>query len=273
MIILEAMVGSGQMDGNALVVDKKRFGRHSICKPIVKTNLMLEGFMRTGLHIEGLGDKKTTTFSVSCPDTPNLIYVLCSYFKRRPDDCKNHVHAFSYRFIENPDMQTRETFFLAKTDGEPEQLREIYYWLYDEAVKHGFAPQSNENMGCYSYKRGKDEWLLLGSGHSYHEDEFLHSPNYKLAAKVRFHRVFKTHPEKIENLRKRFPDSFGRPWTQCFKCKTNPDDCKNRVTFKKGNNDYHHCGTKHHLYFHDPNFDDVKAILELHKIENSMKSL
>ena len=235
--------------------------------------MMLKGFMRTGLYIEGFDDKKSNSFSVSCSDTPNLIYVLCSYFKRRPDDCKNHIRTFSYRFVENPDTQTRETFFLAKTDGEPEQLREIYYWLYDEAVKHGFAPQGNENMGCYSYKRSKDEWLLLGSGHSYHEDEFLHSPNYQLAAKSRFYQVFQTHPERIADLRKRFPDSFGRPWNACCRCKAKADECKKRVTFKKGSQDYHHCGARAYFYFHDPDFDDVKTILELYKIENNIKPL
>ena len=271
MMVLDAMVNSGEMDSDLLVVDKKRFSRHNICKPIAKTNLMLEGFMRTGLHIEGLDDKKSDSFSVACPDTPNLIYVLHSYFKHRDDGCKNHIHVFSYRFVENPDVQTRETFFLAKTDGEPEQLREIYYWLYDEAVKHGFLPQGKENMGCYSYKRGKDDWLLLGSGHSYHEDEFLHSPNYKLAAKAKFFRVFQTHPDKTNKLLKRFPESIGRPWDWCF-C-NNLGSCKNRVMIEKDGRNYHHCCTKTYLYFHDPNFDDVKAILELYKIENNIKPL
>jgi len=167
-------------------------------------------------------------------------------------------------------MQTREVFFLAKTDGEPEQLRRIYYWLYDEALKHGFSPTGCEYMGCYSYKKDFKEWLLLGNGSSYHEDEFLHSPDYALAAKARFLRVFQTHPEKIADLMQKFPDSFGRPWTKCYKCKAKAEDCNNRISFKKGNNDYHHCG-RAYLYFHDPTFEDVKAILELYKIENKIK--
>jgi hypothetical protein len=174
--------------------------------------------------------------------------------------------------VEDPATQTQETLFLAKTDGEPEQLHEIYYWLYNEAVKYGFSPMAHENMGCYVYKKGSQEWLLLGSGSSYHEDEFLHSVNYKLAAKVRFHHVFQTHPEKIESLKKKFPDSFGRPWTACFKCKAKFVDCKNRVTFEKNGKDYYHCGVKHHLYFHDPNLDDVKTILELYILENKIKA-
>ena len=52
------------------------------------------------------------------------------------------------------DLPGYTRLIMAITDGEPDHLREIYYWLYDEAVKHGFLPQCNVNMGCYSYKRG-----------------------------------------------------------------------------------------------------------------------
>jgi len=180
------------------------------------------------------------------------------------------VNIFSYRFVEDDATQTREAFFLAKTDGEPKQLREVYYWLYDEAVKHRYAPAGHEYMGCLSYKKGSKEWLLLGSGSSYHEDEFLHSPNYAIAAKVRFWRVFQTNPTEIEVLMKRFPKSFGRPWTQCYRCKPTANECNRRVAFKKVSDDYYHCGHHHYLFFHDPNLDDVKLILELFKIENKI---
>ncbi|MCL2707749.1 MAG: hypothetical protein FWF03_01395 [Defluviitaleaceae bacterium] len=270
IMVLDAMAKSGQMDGDLLVVDKKRFGGHGVCKPIAKTNLLLEGFIKTGLHIVGIYDKKSDSFTVSCPDNPNLISVLRSYFINGNDDRKNRVNALSFRFAENPETQTRETFFLAKTDGEPEELRKIYYWLYDEAVRHGFTPQGCESIGCYSYKKGDDEWLLLGSGHSYHEDAFLHSAPYKIAAKVRFLNVFKTHPDEIGRLLKKHPDAVGRPWQWCF-CKTKPPDCKNRVVLKKNGQDRIHCARGINFYFHDPDFDDVKTILELYKIENGIK--
>ncbi|MCL2376398.1 MAG: hypothetical protein FWC76_03265 [Defluviitaleaceae bacterium] len=272
IMTLDALVGSSHLDSGVMVVDKKHFGAHAICKPIAKAKLMLKGLMKMGLHIEELDNKKSSTFTVSYPYTPNLITALFSYFKNRQSDYNNHIRIFSYRFVEAPAAQTRETFFLAKTDGEPEQLREIYYWLYDEAVKHGFSPEGNENMGCYSYKKDSKEWLLLGNGSSYHEDDFLHSPNYALAAKARFYHVFQTHPEKMDKLKKRFPDSFGRPWTQCYKCKAKWDGCKYRVIFKQVSQDYYHCGRHHHLYFHDPTLEDVKAILELYKLENNIKS-
>ena len=271
MLVLAALADSGFREGDTLVVDQKRFSRHPVCKPIAKTKRMLEKFVTQGFRIENLNHKSAASFVGSYPGAPHLIFVFCAYFKNRSNaGHKNHTRVFSYRFVESPAVQDHETFFLAKTDGEPEPLREIYYWLYSEAVKHGFSPQGHENMGCYVYQNDKKEWLLLGGGSSYHEDEFLHSPNYKLAAKVRFHHVFETHPEGIHYLRKRFPDSFGRPWTQCFRCKAGYDNCKNRVTFKKNGHDYHHCGTKHHLYFHDPALDDLKVILELYKSENKI---
>ena len=269
MMFLAALADNGHMDGDILVVDKKCFNLHSICKPMVKSKLILRRFVEKGFHIKYLEDKESSVFTVSYPGTPNLMTVLFAYFKNH-QNTQNHIRVFSYRFVENPVEQSRGAFFMAKTDGEPEKLHKMYYWLYDEAVKHGYKPMDTENMGCFVYKKGSREWLLLGSGSSYHEDEFLHSVKYALAVKVRFHRVFETHPDKINSLRKKFPDTFGRPWTQCFRCKTNHEDCKNRVLFEKDGHDYYHCGTKHHLYFHDPDLDDLKLILELFKLENNI---
>jgi len=266
MMVLSALVGSGTINKDVLVVDKKSFGGYDICKPFAKTKLMLDGFVRLGLCIDGLTNNKATSFTVSCPNTPNLITVLYAYFK---NPSNQQWRVFSYRFVEDKSTQTRETFFLAKTDGLPINIQEMHYWLYDEALKYGYIPQGNESAGCYVYKKGTKVWLLIGSGSSYHEDEFLHSPNYTIAAKPVFHRVFQTHPEKIDALRKRFPHSFGRIWTRCWTCKTEFEKCKMRVKFELEAGEYYHCA-KGYLFFHDPNFDDVKAILELYKLENNL---
>lgn len=82
MMLLDALVGSGHMDGDTLVVDKKQFGRYDICRPIAKAKLMLKGFMDKGFYIEELDNKKCTTFTVSYPNTQNLISVLYAYFKK-----------------------------------------------------------------------------------------------------------------------------------------------------------------------------------------------
>jgi hypothetical protein len=114
--------------------------------------------------------------------------------------------------MQDPTTQTHETFFLAKTDSEPPHLREIYYWLYDEAIKHGFQPNRKKKMYCYLYKKGSKEWLLVGKGSSYHEEEFLHSINHTLSVKFAFPKIYHTHPEKIEWLKHRFPASFATRW-------------------------------------------------------------
>jgi len=284
MALLEALACGVRIDGGTLTIDKKLFGAYGITKPFAKIKMMLDKLTDKGLRIEGLGNKNSPAFTVSYPNAPNMIKVLYAYFNnerknfsggckedsRKKSAEKNHVRAFSYRFVEDPETQTRETFFLAKTDGEPEKLREIHYWLYGEALRHGYIPMGYENMGCYVYKKGKSEWLLLGSGSSYHEDEFLHVPGYALAAKSRFYHIFLTHPEKMDELRKGFPESFGRPWTQCFNCKAKPGECKYRVSFEKYGLDYNHCGARSYLYFHDPDFEDVKKIIELFKLENNI---
>jgi len=277
IMVLNALVECGDIENNALVVDKYRFIEHSkkrvdeqiICRPHQKTRLLLEGLTRMGLHIEGLDDTGIPHFIVSFPNDPNVITVICSYFKERNDKITNHIRYFSYRFVEDSASQTHEPLFLAMTDGEPEHLREIYYWLYDKAVRYGFEPTGREKMHCYLYKKGTKEWLLLGKGSSYHESEFLHSINYSIAAKFGFQKTYYTHPEKIEWLKRRFPTAFTSPWGGCHKCKAIPEDCKHRVIFDHTN----YACIKGYFYFHDPTFDDVKEILELYKIENKIKPL
>jgi hypothetical protein len=196
-------------------------------------------------------------------DIPNVKPVLRAYFSKGNDAFR----LLSYRFVEDPTAQSRETYFLAKTDGEPENRRTIYYWLYDEALKHGFTPKGRDHMGCYLYEKGRRSWLLLGGGHSYHEDAFLHTPPYAMAAKVNYYRVFAEYPEKMTAIMKRFPSSFGRPWTQCYNCRADSRNCQYRVNFPLVRKYYYHCGRHHSLFFHDPGFEDVKAILELYMLE------
>ena len=273
MMILNALVSSSRINDNILVVDKTLFGRHAACKPATRVSLFLKGLVSHGFHMEKYDIKESSVFTVSYPDIPNLMTVLFSYFKERPDGQKNHVHVFSYRFVENPAVQTHETFFLAKTDGEPKELRDIYYWNYSEAVKHGFLPQGREVLGCYQYKKGTKEWLLLGNGHSYHEEDFLHSPPYAIAVKVCLPSVFRTHPQLTNELKKKFPNAFKNSFSNCRleRTKNCGEMCKMRIITIINNREHIHCG-RNTLYFHDPTFDDVKMIYELYKLENSITS-
>ncbi|MCL2407491.1 MAG: hypothetical protein FWC95_06125 [Defluviitaleaceae bacterium] len=277
IILLNALVECGSLDKNTLLIDKYLFNEHAkkkideqlVCKPPQKTKILLDGLSQKGLHIEGFDDENMPFFTVSFPTHPKVITVLWSYFNDRNDKTAIPIRYFSYRFVEDTAVQTHETLFLAMTDGEPEHIREIYYWSYDEAVKHGFVPTGTDKMYCYLYKKGTKEWLLLGKGSSYHESEFLHSINYSIAAKFGFPKTYYTHPDRIEWLKRRFPASFNDHWGGCHKCKEKKgtlEECGHRVIFDQNNPKYR-C-IKGYFYFKDPTFDDVKEILELYKIEN-----
>jgi len=278
VMVLNALVACGHVENDALIVDKRRFAEHAqqradeqiICKPPEKTKLLLEGLHKMGLHIQGLDDKNTPTFTVTFPTHPHVIPVLCAYFKQA--QTTHHIRYFSYRFIEDPAAQSHETFFLAKTDGEPAHIRDIYYWHYDQAVLHGFTPTGDEKLYCYLYKKGTKEWFLLGKGSSYHEEEFLHSVDYELSAKFAFPKTYHTHPDKIAWLKERFPSSFNTRWGGCHRCKAKKgtmETCKHRVIIHPDNPHYR-C-IKGYLYFHNPTFDDIKTMLEIFKLENNIK--
>ena len=279
IMLLNALVSCGDADSNLLIVDKQQFADHAqkrideqlICRPMEKTNLLMDKLSGMGMEIDGYTDASTPVFNVSFPYIPHAVTVLSAYFNQANPISTNHIRYFSYRFVEDPAVQTHETFFLAKTDSEPPHLREIYYWLYDEAAKYGFAPTGEEKMYCYLYKKGTKEWLLVGKGSSYHEEEFLHSACYSLSVKFAFPKIYHTHPEKIDWLKTRFPASFSTRWGGCYKCKEKKgtmDSCKNRVII---NTDKRMGCVKGYFYFHDPNFDDVKEFVALYKLEHKIK--
>jgi len=280
VMLLYTLVSCGHADNNVLIVDKQCFAGHAkkrldeqlVCRSLKKTSLLLDGLSKMGMLIEGYHDANTPFFGVSFPDNPHAVAVICAYFKEPNPKNANHVRYFSYRFVEDPLTQSHETFFLVKTDSEPTHVREIYYWLYDEAIKHGFNPTGEEKMYCYLYKKGTKEWLLVGKGSSYHEEEFLHSINHTLSVKLAFPKIYHTHPEKIEWLKTRFPSSFATRWGGCYKCKEKKgtmETCKNRVIINP-NNPRMGC-VKGYFYFHNPTFDDVKEFVSLYKLENKFK--
>jgi len=279
IMLLNALVSCGHADDNVLIVDKQRFADHAkkrideqlVCRPMESTTLLLDRLSKMGMQIEGYHDANIPVFGVSFPDNPHVVSVICAYFKETNPKNTNHIRYFSYRYVQDPTTQSHETFFLAKTDSEPAHLRKIYYWLYDEAIKHGFNPTGEEKMYCYLYKKGSKEWLLVGKGSSYHEEEFLHSANYSMSVKFAFPKIYHTHPDKIEWLKNRFPASFATRWGGCYKCKKKKgtmENCKNRVIT---NPDKRMGCVKGYFYFHDPTFDDIKEFVALYKLEHNME--
>ena len=276
MNILKELAECGQISGDALVVDKKQFGK--ACKPLNAARLMLEKFTDMGLIAEGLDNKKLNTFTVYCPDTPNLVKVMTTYFKKQMKNCSHdcnkcakkcwhHIRDFSYRYVEETERSPQETYYLAHTEGSSEAVREIYEYLHDEAAKYGFYFQGSFEMGGLLYKKGSKKWLLVGSGSSYHECDYLCSPDYEIAVKAKFKNIFKKHLNKANELIKRFPNAFARSGTGCYNCSVN---CENRISFEVNDKEKHHCGN-HFAYFHAPTLNDVKYLLELHKLENNIK--
>jgi len=279
VMLLNALVACGHAENGVLYVDKQRFADHAnrrideqlLCRPIEKTALLLDKLNYMGMQVEGYSEADTPVFAVSFPGMPHAVAVLYAYFKETSPQTTNHIRYFSYRFVQDPTSQTHETFFLAKTDKEPQHLREIYYWLYDEASKHGFTPTGEEKMYCYLFKKGSKEWLLVGKGSSYHEEEFLHSVNHSISVKFAFPKIYHTHPEKIEWLKSRFPASFATRWGGCYKCKEKKgtmDTCKHRVIIYA---DKRIGCVKGYFYFHNPTFDDIKKFVAMYKLEHKIK--
>jgi len=219
---------------------------------------VIDGLTAMGFHFENFEDK-SETFSMSYPDSPNVINVLKDYCKpisngapscgECGDDCFEGCYkmnwfnpsSFSYRYVEDPATQTHDIAFLANADWLPEAQREVMFWLHDEAIKHGFS----HHWGTV-YKKGSKEWLNFGSDKSYLER--FHMPpgtlEYSLVIRLPLKKVFTTNPEVATELAERFPDAME--------------------TSKK-------LGDKHPFYFCDPTLDDAQVILEWFKLENKIK--
>jgi len=271
MDIFQALCDCGSLINDTLVVDKKAFGK--ACKPMHMAVLTLNKFADIGLSIESLDDKKEPVFTISCHDTPNMITVIYSYFVNQEVDCirdcskcmKKHwynTRDFSYRYVEASERLPQETYYLAHTEGAPNDAREIYDYLHDEAAKHGFVFQGEFMDGGLLYKKGGKKWLLAGSGSSYHEVDYLFDPDYEIAIKVQFKRIFDENPGLKEILTQRFPQMINRKRSICWKCR---EECKKRVHFEVEGVVKHYCNT---FVFANPTLDDVKFLLELYKEEN-----
>jgi len=273
MEVLYALAKSGHLESNLLIVNKKAFNGNRCIKQMKKPKSMLEGLMNMGFNFENLDDKKSDFFEVSHLDNPHITPVLHAYFSRQSHKCyngckncsenctqyynSNHVHTFSYRYVEDPLSQTHDTDILVLMDKLPEEQRNIHYWLCDEAVKHGFFFHG-VNYGKISFKKspkkGSKEWLIMDSGSN--------------RIQANFNRVFHAHRDKADGLVKRFPDAFTREERECRECIG--ETCHAAVNIELDGKKHHSC-TYRPYYFNNPTLDDVKAILELYKLENNLK--
>jgi len=208
--ILIELVYAGTLDGNTLVVDKKK------CRPgafIAKLTTM-------GVKIEGHTNKKDSEFTLSHPNNPHIFYVLCAFFKDRTcrdcrENCPKHHVSFknwnecfyqrlpfllSHRFVEEPAAQAHDLAFLSHTDNAPEDVRKLQHYIYDEAIKHGFSidPFEARHRDGIVYRKGSKKWLLM--------------KNDSDLVTIRFKKIFEKYPEKKAELDARFPGIFKWKW-------------------------------------------------------------
>jgi len=141
------------LDGDTLVVNKKSYFASDHRKPQDRALLLIKGIAQYGFNIDGSEDKKVAVFTVSCPDSPDVMRVVQSYFRSRPhlENCHNcttdcdeqahcwrtiyfrHTKLISHRFVEmgesvdfpSPFSMTHigKNELLARTDFLPKHLR------------------------------------------------------------------------------------------------------------------------------------------------------
>ena len=266
------LVNASYFEYDSLVVDKKAFNTHS---KHIKGNKILEGLHQMGFEIEGLEDKKSVTYIISYPDSPTLIFALYSYFKNGEHGWEK-CQIFSYRFMEVSTEQTHDAIFLALTDSAHKEFRDLQYWLYSEAKRYGFTLNSakpNEHLplyrGCINYRKGSKNWLLIGTRTPHFEAYHLAGGDYKTLVKIEFKKAYSKYPEQMNEFAKMFPDAIKRKTSHCQPC--NPA-CDWRFNYEQDGQRSHRCGYAY-FFIYDPTLDDVKALLEFHKLEHNIKSL
>ena len=281
MRVFESLVG-GEIAGDTLVVDKKSFFAYDFNKPQDRAIMLLKGFAQHGFYIEGLDDKKSATFTVSCPDSPNVVQVVQSYFRWRanPEGCRKcsegcteqahcysanyyrHMKLISHRFVEvGAGMSIQSPFstveagkaeFLARTDFLPDSLRQTHYAIYNDACKVGIWAEPFYDMFGDAIVYAKGAWKK-------HTRLIFLDSN---AIIVRLERVFKKHPDKIAAVEARFPGIFTQKRQHCADC--NPT-CKHRQVDASSWCSYTE------FWFNNLTHDDAIFVWELFKLENNIK--
>ena len=160
----------------------------------------------------------------------------------------HHKHIFSYRFVEKYPSQIHDTDMLlfAIMDSAPEELRKIYHYLHEEALKHGYKiePWNPVAFGAINYRNftenwGSKMWLAVRCGTSW-EDFFYKQSMGKWTIKTVFKRIVKKYPDKADTFAKKFPGLFN---------------------LVDGS-----------FAIQNPTLEDVKTVLELYKLENNIKA-
>jgi len=270
--ILFALRVCGTYTDGGITVDGAKFFKSAIIKRHKKVELMVAGFEQMGLFFEGFG-KKAQSFRAVYPDNPDVAAVLCEYapligINKADLSWGRHLNSLSYRYIEDPASQKYPAIFNAEMDYSSDKLREIQEWLYAEAEKCGFKiDTSGLPKGCLNYSKGSKDFLRVRQGHREPNAGHFDHHESKIATKVSFIHAFESAPDKMRELCNRFPDVFRLD--DAGKC-CHENKCMHRMSFALDGVSYKRCGLGN-FFFEDISFDDVKAILEMFKVENKIK--
>ena len=261
-----AFVFCGTYNDGTLTVDMKKFSTFTSIKRHKKPELMIAGFNKTGLSIDGF-DKKSASFTVTYAANSNIIAVMNAYVIELNESLL-HWSAWemakwslSYRYIEDLSAQKYEPEFLAKMDLSSNKLREIQYWLYDAAEKYSFKIDKSHpyEKNCIQYKKGSKIFLLVG------EKDI--DGTATIFSKVIFRDIFERETDKVMVLYRKFPDTFK---SNCGLCGGIDKKCTMRIFYDIDGKQHRNCAYQS-FYFYNPSLDDIKAILHLYIKENKIK--
>ena len=290
MDILFAIGLYGTIEEGSIIVDGAKFFSSTLIKRHKKVELMISGFEQMGLCFEGFG-KKAQIFRVFYPDNPHVTAVLCAYVSNINTTMAEWawgmpMNSLSYRYMEDPATQQYHLVFHAEMDYASDELREIQAWLYAEAEKYGYRIDPKEPMGkgCILYKKGSKHFLLVKQGERQPGAGHFDRHETKIGTKVSFIHAFEYAPDKMRAFVNRFPHVFrlDDPGKCCNDNhpEKNPHQfadiseksgkrCPFVMKFTFDGVTYKRCGLNN-FFFEDITFDDVKAILEMFKIENKI---
>lgn len=263
--ILFELVLRGIFRNNTLVVDMKRF--RAAMKKHKMIDLIVGGLIKHGFVFHNF-NRKSDSFTVSYPSNPPLLQALYAYVNAldiRPGPELALMKSFSYRYIEAPGMQEKETVYLAKMDQSSVKLQEIQEFIYEKAKEYGYKIYSKKpiNKNCIFYKKGSKHFIHVG--------EKDVDGRTTVFAKVIFRSVFLSDKDKVNELAKSMPGVFGvNKNSNCTKCNgfnKSKKPCIMRIDYELDGKNYKNCAFNS-FYFYNPTLDNIKSILELYIMEN-----
>ena len=266
--VLVNLVRNGVCRDGVLTVDAQVYLK--TIKKHKKIDLMFAGFERLGISLEKF-DKNSQYFAVTYPSNPRVITVFDTYVKSFRSDfapgpyCWEmgvYIDSLSYRFVEVP--QKYPASFLAVMDATTDAVREVQYWLYDEAAKYGYTmnPSAAMRQGCIWYKKGSKNFLAVGETRV----DGIESELGTVSAKITFRKAFERAPEKADALAARFPEVFK---SNCQGHTPYDQFCQWRIPYKINGEPHWNC-TYRSFVFRNLTLDDVKLLLEFYLIEHNI---